>query len=125
MHHMLRDLRHSVRSLVRTPALTVTIVSTVGLGIGATTAIFSVINAVLIEPLPYADSDRLVRIYTLSPPNNWPLLGGESVWRATVLAQRRRGGGGNGDNIHFVCSPNDFDERHTTCDDGRSAAPTP
>ncbi len=73
MHNMLRDLRHSVRSLMRTPALTVTIVSTVGLGIGATTAIFSVINAVLIEPLPYADSDQLVRIYTNSPPNSWPL----------------------------------------------------
>jgi len=73
MHNILRDLRHSVRSLVRTPALTVTIVATVGLGIGATTAIFSVINAVLIEPLPYADSDQLVRIYTDSPPNSWPL----------------------------------------------------
>ncbi len=73
MHNMLRDLLHSVRSLARTPTLTLTIVSTLGLGIGATTAIFSVVNAVLIEPLPYADSDQLVRIYTLSPPNNWPL----------------------------------------------------
>ncbi|MCZ6857394.1 MAG: ABC transporter permease [Gemmatimonadetes bacterium] len=72
IHNMLSDLRHSVRSLARTPTLTLTIVSTLGLGIGATTAIFSVVNAVLIEPLPYADSDRLVRIYTDSPPNKWP-----------------------------------------------------
>ena len=67
-----RDLRHSLRSLARTPVLTATIVLTVGLGIGATTAIFSVIDAVLIRPLPYANAHRLYRIYTDSPPNRWP-----------------------------------------------------
>jgi putative ABC transport system permease protein len=72
MHNFLRDMRHSVRSLARTPVLTATIVLTVGLGIGATTAIFSVINAVLIRPLPYPDPGRLVWIYTNSPPNEWP-----------------------------------------------------
>jgi predicted permease len=63
-----RDLGHALRSLLKTPALTVTIVATVGLGIGATTAIFAVVHAVLVEPLPYADADRLYRIYTDSPP---------------------------------------------------------
>jgi putative ABC transport system permease protein len=72
MRNIFRDLRHSIRSLGRTPVLTMTIVLTVGLGIGATTAIFSVINTVLLRPLPYPDPGRLVRIYTDSPPNRWP-----------------------------------------------------
>lgn len=73
MHNLLRDLRHSLRSLARTPALSATIILTVGLGLGATTAIYSVIHAVLLAPLPYSDPDRLVRIYTDSPPNRWSL----------------------------------------------------
>ena len=48
-----------------------TIVLTVGLGIGATTAMFAVIHAVLLSPLPYSDPGRLVRIYTDSPPNRF------------------------------------------------------
>ena len=72
MQNFLRDLQHSVRSLARTPMLTATIILTVGLGIGATTAIFSAINAVLLSPLPYPDSGRLVWIHTSSPPHEWP-----------------------------------------------------
>ncbi len=68
-----RDVRHSVRSLTRTPALSLTIVLTVGLGIGATTAIYGVTDTVLMRPLPYPDAGRLVRVYTDSPPNRWPL----------------------------------------------------
>ncbi len=70
---LLRDLRHSLRSLARTPVLSATIVLTVGLGIGATTTIFTVINSVLIQPLPYYDPGHLFRIYTDAPPNRWPL----------------------------------------------------
>jgi putative ABC transport system permease protein len=55
-----RDLRHSTRSLLRTPGLATTIVLTVGLGLGATTAMVSVIHAVVLSPLPYRDADRLV-----------------------------------------------------------------
>ncbi len=73
LYHLCRDLRHGLRSLVRAPMMTATILLTVGLGIGATTTIFSLINAVLIRPLPYADSRNLVRIYTDAPPNRWPL----------------------------------------------------
>jgi predicted permease len=68
-----QDLRICVRTLLRTPGLAMTVVMTVGLGIGATTAMFGVINATLIRPLPYEHADRLVRIYTDSPPNKWPL----------------------------------------------------
>ncbi|HEY8256642.1 MAG TPA: ABC transporter permease [Gemmatimonadales bacterium] len=71
MDALLLDVRQSLRALVRTPILTSTIVLTVGLGLGATTAMFAVIHAVLIEPLPYADPERLVRIYTDAPPNRF------------------------------------------------------
>jgi predicted permease len=57
-----RDLRHSLRSLVRRPAFTFAAVLTLALGIGATTAIFSVVYSVLIKPLPYTNADELVRI---------------------------------------------------------------
>ena len=63
-----QDLRIGLRNLLRIPMLTLTVVATVGLGIGATTAIFSAVNAALVRPLPYADADRLVRIYTDAPP---------------------------------------------------------
>ena len=54
------DLRYAVRSLLHTPVFSVTAVITIALGIGAATAIFSVTNAVLLQPLPYRDPDRLV-----------------------------------------------------------------
>jgi putative ABC transport system permease protein len=63
-----QDVRISVRSLMRVPMLTLTIVATVGIGIGATAAIFSAINAAMLRPLPYAHPERLVRIYTDTPP---------------------------------------------------------
>ena len=68
LEDLTQDFRICLRSLLRAPMLTLTIVATVGLGIGATTAIFSAVNAALLRPLPYADPDRLVRIYTDSPP---------------------------------------------------------
>ncbi len=66
-----QDLRICFRSLLRVPIMTLTILATVGLGIGATAVIFSAINAALLRPLPYSDPDRLVRIYTDSPPNRF------------------------------------------------------
>jgi predicted permease len=63
-----QDVRISLRSLLRSPILAITIVATVGLGIGATTAIFSAVQTALLRPLPYASPDRLVRLYTDSPP---------------------------------------------------------
>jgi putative ABC transport system permease protein len=67
-----QDIRISLRGLARAPVMTLTIVATVGLGIGATTVIFSAVNAALLRPLPYPDADRLVRIYTDAPPNKFP-----------------------------------------------------
>ena len=67
-----QDVRIGLRNLLRVPALALTVVVTVGLGIGATTAIFAAVNAALLQPLPYKDPDRLVRIYTDAPPNLYP-----------------------------------------------------
>jgi putative ABC transport system permease protein len=58
----LRNLRYAGRSLRRTPGFTLTVVLTLALGIGANTAVFSAIDAILLRPLPYTDADRLVRL---------------------------------------------------------------
>lgn len=56
-------IRQAVRSLLRTPGFTAVVVCTLALGVGANTAVFSVLDAVLLEPLPYPEADRLVRIH--------------------------------------------------------------
>ena len=62
IEHTAQDLRHAVRQLVRTPVFAGIVIVTLALGIGSTTAIFSVAEAVLLRPLAYPDADRLVRI---------------------------------------------------------------
>src|SRR5580765_1982625 len=55
-----RDFRYAVRTLIRTPAFTLTAIVTLALGIGANVAMFSVLYAVVLRPLPFQDPDRLV-----------------------------------------------------------------
>src|SRR5919112_1480143 len=79
MRTFLQDLRYAVRITRRTPGLAAVIVASLAIGIGANTAIFSVVNALLLEPLPYPDPDRLVVLWLRSPginiPQDWPSPG--------------------------------------------------
>ena len=67
LENFAQDIRYGVRTLLRTPAFTLTAVLTVGLGVGACTAIFSLVNAVLIRSLPYGDPERLVYLFSPNP----------------------------------------------------------
>lgn len=73
-----QDVRFSVRMLAKNPGFTVAAVLCLMLGIGATTVIFSVVNAVLLRPLPYANPEQLVRVYTEFP--NFPNGGLHRFW---------------------------------------------
>jgi predicted permease len=67
-----RELRQIVRKLIRTPGFTVIAVLTLAVGIGANTAIFSVVEGVLLKPLPYPDSDQLVGLWHTAPGLDLP-----------------------------------------------------
>ena len=68
MQHLWRDARYTLRSLAAVPTLSATIVLTVGVGLGTTVATIALTRAVLVNPLPYADPERLAWIYTDNPP---------------------------------------------------------
>ena len=75
---MLQDLRYALRSALRRPAFTMLVVLTLGVGIGANSAMFSIVNSALLQPLPYERSEELVYMFgafkggnqaSISPPD--------------------------------------------------------
>jgi predicted permease len=79
MSAILQDVRYALRTLRRSAGLTAVIVASLAIGIGANTAIFSVVNGLLLEPLPYPNADRLAVLWLRSPginiPQDWPSPG--------------------------------------------------
>src|ERR1041385_2399621 len=67
METIMKDIRYGLRGLKRQPGFTVIVVITLALGIGASTAIFSIVDSVLLRRLPYKTADRIVAIQELSP----------------------------------------------------------
>jgi putative ABC transport system permease protein len=109
MESLLRDVRYALATLRRTPGLTLTVLVTLTLGIGAATAVFTVVHAVLLEPLPYPDSAQLVRLWEEHPGgqspagNRWLSLRTRLAWCDRSVTIEDAGAYGSHD--HLVRQP--------------------
>ena len=72
LEQLARNLRYATRTLARTPAFAIAAIMVIALGIGATTALFTVVRSVLLNPLPFEDPARLIRLYEQSSDGKFP-----------------------------------------------------
>ena len=88
MQELVQDLRYSARQLIKSPGFTLTALVSLALGIGATTAVFSVIYAALVNPYPYPTADRIVRLTleTKSGAGDWANLNGPQIQQVRQVA---------------------------------------
>jgi len=87
---LMRDLRFGVRSLLQSPGFAITAIVTLALGIGANTAVFSVMNAVLLKQLPVHDPGRLVYLRTSNPPSGTGTIDSNETFSYSVYDQLRQ-----------------------------------
>ncbi len=85
MERLFQDLKYSARVLLKTPGFATAAMLVLALGIGANSAIFSLVHAVLLQPLPFPDSSRLARIWHVPPPKSFPGMTEFSVSAANYL----------------------------------------